>query len=141
MDVNAFLTSYRDAWNSHDVDAIAGFFTDDGVYEDVAMARVNRGTDEIRAFAAETFKAFPDFALVDEGDPLVTDDTRYAVAWTMSGTHSGEIPGLPITNKSWSIRGVSVGEITGDKIARNADYWNMADFLVQVGILPPMPTT
>jgi steroid delta-isomerase-like uncharacterized protein len=140
LDGKALLSSYRGAWNAHDVDAIAGFFTDDGVYEDVAMARVNRGRDAIRIFAAETFKSFPDFSLVEEGDPLVSSDGRYAAAWTMSGTHTGEVPGLPVTNKPFAIRGVSVGQFADGKIVRNADYWSLADFLVQVGILPPMPT-
>jgi ketosteroid isomerase-like protein len=46
----AVFDRYRDAWNNHDVDAVLEFFTDDGVYEDVTVARVNRGKAEIRAF-------------------------------------------------------------------------------------------
>jgi hypothetical protein len=38
----AVFDGYRDAWNTHDVDALLEFFTDDGVYEDVTAARVNR---------------------------------------------------------------------------------------------------
>ena len=32
------------------------------------------------------------------------------------------------------------GEFEGDKIKRNSDYWNMAEFLAQVGILPQPPS-
>ena len=59
----AVFDRYRDAWNNHDVDAVLEFFTDDGVYEDVTVARVNRGKAEIRVFVEETFAVFPDFTL------------------------------------------------------------------------------
>jgi steroid delta-isomerase-like uncharacterized protein len=68
----AVFDGYRDAWNTHDVDALLEFFTDDGVYEDVTAARVNRGKAEIRAFVEETFAAFPDFHIEDAG-PLIID--------------------------------------------------------------------
>jgi hypothetical protein len=44
----ALFDRYRDAWNNHDVDALLEFFTDDGVYEDVTAARVNRGSGDPR---------------------------------------------------------------------------------------------
>jgi steroid delta-isomerase-like uncharacterized protein len=56
----------------------------------------------------------------------------------MSGTNTGDVAGLPATNKPYRIRGVSIGQLDREgKIERNRDYWNMADYLVQVGILPP----
>ena len=115
----AVFDRYRDAWNNHDVDAVLEFFTDDGVYEDVTVVRVNRGKAEIRVFVEETFAVFP---------------------WTMSGTHEGDTA-IPATHKRFSLRGASGGEFEGDKIKRNSDYWNMAEFLAQVGILPPPPST
>ena len=47
MDVS-FFDRYRKSWNDRDVDAIIGFFAGDGIYEDVAVAKVNRGHAEIR---------------------------------------------------------------------------------------------
>jgi steroid delta-isomerase-like uncharacterized protein len=135
----ARLLDYLAAWNAHDVDRLLTFFTDDGVYEDVALARVNKGKGEIRSFFEEAFLAFPDFHLKDDG-ATVLPDGKYVAEWTMSGTHDGDLPMLPATHKSFSVRGVSVGETSGDLITRNSDYWNMAEFLVHIGILPPMPT-
>ena len=56
----------------------------------------------------------------------------------MSGTHEGDTA-IPATHERFSLRGASVGEFKDDKINRNSDYWNMAEFLVQVGILPQPP--
>jgi steroid delta-isomerase-like uncharacterized protein len=62
---------------------------------------------------------------------------RYALEWEMVGTNTGEAGGLPATNKAFRIRGVSVGIVDADgKIKRNRDYWNMADYLMQVGLMP-----
>ena len=136
----SFFRKYLDAWNAHDVEAILGFFTDDGVYEDVALSRVNQGKAQMREFFEEVFKAFPDFRLDDTARAAIGDNGRYALEWTMSGTHDGDLPILPATHKKWAVRGTSSGEVEGEKIKRNSDYWNMADFLVQIELLPPMPT-
>ena len=138
MDTGVF-DRYREAWNSHDADAVVAFFTDDGVYEDATLARVNRGKAEIRAFAAESFAAFPDFHIEDVGPVTIDPSGRFANEWTLSGTHEGDTA-IPATHKSFSLRGASVGEFEGDRIKRNSDYWNMADFLVQVGMLPQPPS-
>jgi steroid delta-isomerase-like uncharacterized protein len=63
---------------------------------------------------------------------------QYALEWEMVGTNTGEAAGMPATNKPFRIRGVSVGILDADgKIKHNRDYWNLADYLMQVGILPP----
>lgn len=137
---DTFFDRYLKAWNDHDIDSILEFFTEDGVYEDVAAARINRGKAEIRTFIEETFTVFPDFHLANDATPVGGPDGRFGLEWTMTGTHKGPLGPLPATNKSFSIRGASSGEIEDEKIKRNSDYWNLADFLVQIGILPPLPT-
>ncbi|HEX6878127.1 MAG TPA: ester cyclase [Nocardioidaceae bacterium] len=130
----ALFDRYRDAWNNHDVDALVEFFTDDGVYEDATLARVNRGKAAIRAFAEEAFANSPDFHVEDSG--LIIDPSgRFGVEWTMSGTHQGDT-----ASHKFSVRGASAGEFEGDKIKRNSDYWNMAEFMAQVGTLPQPPS-
>jgi steroid delta-isomerase-like uncharacterized protein len=62
---------------------------------------------------------------------------RYAFEWELEGTNTGSVAGLPATNKQFRIRGVSIGEVDADRrIIHNRDYWNMADYLAQVGIMP-----
>jgi steroid delta-isomerase-like uncharacterized protein len=131
----AILDRYRDAWNNHDVEALVEFFTDDGVYEDATLGRVNRGKAEIRAFAEEAFANSPDFHVEDSG-VIIDPSGRFGIEWTMSGTHGGDMG----TGKFFSVRGASGGEFEGNKIKRNSDYWNMAEFMVQVGMLPQPPS-
>ncbi len=54
----------------------------------------------------------------------------------MSGVHTGDVPGLPATGKPFLIHGGGIGEVRDGRIARVTEYWNMAEFLIQVGLMP-----
>jgi steroid delta-isomerase-like uncharacterized protein/uncharacterized protein (TIGR02118 family) len=118
-------------WSAHDRERVVRLFTDDCIYEDVTMGVVNRGRDELRAFADAIFAAIPDFTI--ELLSGFAGDGWGAMEWTMAGTHAGDLPGVPATGRRFSVRGSTVLELAPDAIARCSDYWNMAAFLEQVG--------
>ena len=135
MDTNELFQAYGERWNAQDASGIVAYFADDDcVYEDAALGRVNVGKAQIEEFLRETFTAIPDFHL--EIHDLVVAGDRFANQWTMSGTDHGMVPGLPATKQRFSVRGASVGTLAGERLVRNSDYWNLADVLVQIGILP-----
>ena len=125
------------AWSSHDAEKLVSLFTDDCVYEDVAFGMISRGKEELRAFANGTFAAFPDFKV--ELKSFFVSGDWVGLEWVMSGTHKGDLPGIPATGKSFSIRGASVSELKGGKIKRNTDYYDMVSFLRQIGVMPESP--
>ncbi len=126
------------AWSSHDTEKVVSFYTDDVVYEDLAFGVIKRGEEVFRAFVNDTFAAFPDFKV--EMKSFFISGDWYGSEWVMSGTHKGDIPGLPATGKRFSVRGASVGELKEGKMKRNSDYYNLMDFLKQIGIkLIPAP--
>jgi steroid delta-isomerase-like uncharacterized protein len=45
------------------------------------------------------------------------------------------MPGIPATGKQFSVRGVSILELEDGKIRRCSDYWDMAEFLKQLGVM------
>ena len=59
-DIKKMLGEYMLAWNSHDVDKILSFFTDDGIYEDVALGIVKHGKKEIVEFTNSMLLDSPD---------------------------------------------------------------------------------
>ena len=121
------------AWSVHDIDKLLSLCADDCVYEDVTMGAVNRGKAELKQFARAVFGAFPDFKM-DLTSGFLAGNWAGA-EWTMSGTHKGDLPGLPATGKTFSIRGASICELHDGKIKRNSDYWDMATFLKQIGLM------
>ena len=126
---------YVEAWNRHDVAGILDGFVDDCVYEDAALGRVSSGKEQVRGYLEDTFGAFPDFHI--DVVSLFGGDQAVFSEWDMSGTHSGDFPGLPATGGTFRVRGCSLIELDGGRIRRNADYWNLAEFLSQVGVLVP----
>jgi steroid delta-isomerase-like uncharacterized protein len=125
------LQAAQDAWNAHDPDALVALFTEDCVYEDVTLGVVNHGTAELRAFAEGVFTAIPDvnFPVLS----IVLKGSHGSLEWGFNGTDVG----LYGTGKTFSLRGGSVIEVHGNKIARQSDYWDLATLLRQIGLLPP----
>jgi steroid delta-isomerase-like uncharacterized protein len=127
--------AWATAWSSHDADKLLSLFADDCVYEDVTFGAVNRGLHELRAFAEAVFSAVPDFRI--DLTTCFAAGNRAIMEWTLSGTHRGDLPGMPATGKQFSVRGVTVLELQTQKICRNSDYWDAASIMRQVGLLPP----
>lgn len=132
-DIEKMFKDYAAAWNSHDVEKVAGFFTEDGVHEDVAVGSVFHGKNELKAGISPLFAACPDFKL--ELKSVFGTADWVAQEWVMTGTQTGAFSGLgiPATGKSFSIRGASITKLREGRIARNTDYWNLISMLQQLG--------
>jgi len=129
------METYLDAWNNHDGSTVAAFMAEDATYEDLALGVIHEGREAIKSFVDEAEEFSKDYAFTSVSEQQSGD--RYAMEWEMYGTNTGEAGGIPATNKPYRIRGVSIGRLDAQgKIQQNRDYWNMADYLVQVGILP-----
>lgn len=133
--LDLLFQAYGEAWAARDVERIMSFFTEDAVYEDVAMGVVNEGKDQIRGFLGELFSAIPDFAV--EVTSAFGAGDQAGSEWIMTGTHTGAFPDLPATNKSFKVRGASVIELRDGRIKRVSDYWDQVVFLRQIGVMPP----
>jgi steroid delta-isomerase-like uncharacterized protein len=127
----ALLNEWAAAWSSHDLDRVASLFTDDCVYEDVTMSVVNRGKEQLKAFGAAFIAALPDLR-IELTASFATED-RADMEWLLSGTHLGDLPGIPATGKPVSLRGCTICDLRSGRIQRNSDYWDMATFLKQIG--------
>src|SRR5688500_690538 len=127
------IEKWASAWSAHDMGRLLPLFTDDVVYEDVALGVVNRGTAELRAFAEGFLSGFPDVAF--ELRSIGSDGATGGAEWVMRGTHKGDLPGMRSTGKRIEVRGSSIFEFTGERIRRCSDYWDMVTFLKQLGLM------
>ena len=133
-----FLDSYLAAWNAHDSAAVARHMADDAIYEDVALGRVLHGPSEIASFVEEATRSSSDFRF--ESVSLFTVGNDYANEWVMLGTNDRERPGVHATGRSFRVRGASIGRLDANgRIVENRDYYNLAELLTQLGILPTPP--
>ena len=131
--------TYLAAWNAHDSAAVARHMADAAVYEDVALGRVLRGPSEIASFVEEATRSSSDFRF--ENLSLFTAGSDYANEWIMLGTNDREVGGVPATGRSFRVRGASIGKLDQNgRIVENRDYYNLAELLRQLGILPTAPS-
>lgn len=139
--IPAWLTTYHDAWNSHDPDRLLACMTDDAVVEDRALGERMAGADAIRAMVVAMHEhTSTDFRL-DCGELVVATDDTWAAEWTLTGTNdrADEAHGLPSTGRSFTLHGLSIGRLRDGKVAEDRLYWNMAEYLTQIGLMPEAP--
>jgi steroid delta-isomerase-like uncharacterized protein len=85
------------AWSpidsSRDPERVLSLFVDDCFFEDVTFGLVARGKEELRSFVKRAFAAIPDFKY--ELRNRVAVGQWAVIEWAMSGTHKGDLPGIP----------------------------------------------
>ena len=126
---------YLAAWNAHDADAVADFFSADAVYDDRGAAHVARGREAIRDHVNEVIAAFPDlrFELT-----RVAHGTDFSCAeWTCRMTHRGKLSGLGPTGRKVTSEGVDVATLEpAGTIAHLVSYYDAAAIMRGLGVLP-----
>ena len=121
------------AWNAHDPDAVAAVFAEHAVVREIGNPAVAEGRAAVRARAAALMTAFPDFRL--ERIELVIDGDRHADRWIMTGTHRGELFGIPPTGKSVRIEGATFTRLGPDGlVVEDVHFTDMAGLMAQLGL-------
>ena len=133
-EADALARKLCDAWSSHDARVVDEVFAEQGVYEDVAAGRTIEGRQAIKGFLNQNFAAIPDFKV--DVTKIFSTGGMVACEWVMSGTQTGDFPGLPATGKSFTVRGASIAKVQDGTIVHWTDYYDMSTLLHQLGVVP-----
>ena len=120
-------------YNKRRLDLIEEFFTEDVILHVVGYPS-STGLEALRQNIAKSLNAFPDFKLTFEDEVAAGD--KVAARWTVTGTHKGELFGIPATSKQVTENGMSFYCLANAKIA---EIWFLADYLgmmQQLGVIP-----
>jgi steroid delta-isomerase-like uncharacterized protein len=134
-DIKTLVLDWTDAINKHDPDAYASLMAEDCVFTNVGTGERHVGRAAQRAALAKLLAVWGDLHL--ETVNILVDGDSFTKEWVMTGVHTGDMPDLPATGRSFRIVGAGVGQVRDGKIVNLTEYWNLADFLGQVGALPP----
>ena len=120
------------AWNAHDPDAVAAVFAEDAVVREVGNPGEAHGRAAIRERAAALLAAFPDFRL--ERVALVIDGASHADRWVMTGTHRGELFGIPPTGRHVRVEGATFTLLgPGGLVVEDVHHSDLAGLMRQLG--------
>lgn len=124
----------QDLFTKGDLDAVDRYLDPVFVNHDAPFPGAPEWPEGMRQAATAFRQALPDWhsdieRLVAEGDIVVE-------MFTASGTHRGELLGVPGTGRTLSLRGVNVWRIDGGRIAERWGYLDQLGLLQQLGLAP-----
>jgi steroid delta-isomerase-like uncharacterized protein len=123
---------FEDVWNRKNLNAIDDLMAADYVHHDAGTVPAN-GPEGYRQFVSSYLNAFPDahFTIEDAFTVGESEVTR----WAVSGTHQGELAGIPPTGRRFSVTGISIAHIANGKILESWNNWDALGLMQQLGVV------
>lgn len=133
-EMRAAMQGMLDAVNVQDATQMSLYWMENIVYDFVPQPPPLEGKDQVAAFFGGLFQGIPDFHSTQtlqlvSGDIMVTQATA-------TGTHLGELSGIPATDNSLQLTPLHIWEFEGDKIKHVTEYIDMASMMIQMGLMP-----
>jgi steroid delta-isomerase-like uncharacterized protein len=136
VDLASYAETINDAWNSHDIEKVLGFYAPECISDDVGQASPLHGREGLRAMLSAYWRAFPDLRF--EVTDTVVQDSRLAIAWWAEGTHQGTIMNIPPTGHKVQVRGISIIDVKDGVVVRGQYIWDLAGMLRHMRLLPEL---
>jgi steroid delta-isomerase-like uncharacterized protein len=140
MDRRQMLARAADAlaaWNRGDPEGLAVNVAEDVMWRDVALGMPLHGREALLAQARAYMTAFPDLHIEETSSTLAIP--RLVQEVTITGTHRGELLGIPPTGRWTQNYGAVITTFGEDgMMIEGAFYWNVAALLQQIGLVPPV---
>ena len=87
-----------------------------------------------KQFAVLYFTAFPDIRATIED--MVAQGDKVVIRWSVQGTNTGSLFGMPTTGKSATITGITIDRIAEGKLVESWDELDQLGMLQQLGVIP-----
>lgn len=98
------------------------------------MAPPEAGPEGVKQVATAIIGAFPDRRITHHD--AIAEGDKVLIRWSMTGTHEGDLMGIPQTGNSITVTGFDYFRIEGGRIA---EMWQEADqlgMMQQLGVIP-----
>lgn len=124
---------YEEFWNEGNVATLVEVYAEDGVNHGLPPG-MPPGIEGTKAYLGMFRSAFPDTQMtiedqIAEGDTVVT-------RWTATGTHTGELMGIPATGKQVTVTGIDVNRFAGGQIVEAWGQFDQMGLMQQLGVIP-----
>jgi steroid delta-isomerase-like uncharacterized protein len=126
------VLGYYKAFNAGDWEGMLSYLTDD-VAHDINQGGREVGKDAFRAFLARMHRSYRE-ELRDIVVMASPDGARAAAEYVVHGSYLATDAGLPeARGQQYVLPGGAFFDLRGGKIARVSNYYNLQDWLRQVG--------
>ncbi|HYO49666.1 MAG TPA: ester cyclase [Chloroflexia bacterium] len=128
----AVTRGFIEAFSRHDLDGCEPFLDENIVVH--GFAGLPPGRDAFRGVGEMFLAAFPDGTVAIED--MLADGDKVATRYMYTGTHQGELQGIPATGKQIAVPGIAIDRIVGGKIVERFDILDQMALLQQLGVMP-----
>jgi steroid delta-isomerase-like uncharacterized protein len=97
------------------------------------IPQVVQGAGVFRRVMEGFRSAFPDSALAIEEE--IAEDDKVVIRWSFSGTHQGNLLGIPATGKKVSWTGITIYRIVDGKVMEEKGEEDFLGFFRQIGLV------
>lgn len=106
-------------WNGKDIAGILETHSAEALAHNPVIPGSPLGFDAYQQACLAHVAAFPDFHV--DAETLVVEADRVAVRWTVTGTHRGELMGVPPSGKAVKFDGVTIYRLADGKVVET--WW------------------
>ena len=106
-------------------------YAEHAVVEDSMYSQALVGREAIMQRKGMGMAAIPDINIAITN--RVAHGNQVSAEWVATGTHSGDLPGMPATGRPFVLRGVTVTIREQGRIVREAIYYDVHDLQRQIG--------
>lgn len=132
IDARRLIDTYYAAFNRGDWEAMLACLADDVVH-DLNQGGREHGRDAFRAFLAHMDRNYSE-QLRDVVVMVAADGARAGAEYVVHGTYKATDDGLPpASGQTYVLPGGAFFELRDGRIARVTNYYNLQDWLRQVG--------
>ena len=124
---------FEEVWNEGKVDVLDDLLSPDYLNHTPSTGHPPPGPGGLKPIVLAIRRAFPDLHYTIE-DVLVTDDA-VAIRTTMTGTHEGDLFGIPPTHRKINVRQIQIERVRDGRIV---EHWRVTDELTlmrQLGVV------
>jgi steroid delta-isomerase-like uncharacterized protein len=129
--VDAFIQAL---FTDGDLGAVDRYLDPNMVNHDRPFPGASDGPEGMRQAAAMFRRALPDWH--SEVEQLVAEGDTVVERFTASGTHRGELMGVPGTGKVIVLQGIQMFRVKGDRIVERWGRLDELGLLHQLGLVP-----
>jgi steroid delta-isomerase-like uncharacterized protein len=129
--VDAFI---QELFTKGDLDAVDRYLDPSFVNHDAPFPGAPEGREGMRLAASKYREALPDWH--SEVEQLIAEGDIVVEIFTASGTHRGDLMGVPATGKTLTLKGINVFRIDGDRIVERWGRLDQLGVLQQLGLVP-----
>jgi len=125
---------FEEIWNNQRLESADELLSPDFLFHDPQSPFPVEGVKAYKEFVRFYLDAFPDLHFTIQRQ--VSDGETTMTRWSCTGTHKGDMPGIPATGRPISLTGITCSRVVDGKFVEAWSNWDALGLMQQLGVIP-----